>query len=509
MPKYDVTSPDGQTYEVNAPKGATEEDAIAYVQSNFYSNKQAKPVARTFEDDLKDELAANPIGAKFAAAGTALNDLYQGGKQLVGMGDKQAIRNNKIIADANPGSALLGNIGLYTAGGVLAPVFNTAKGAALVGTAAGALSPVEGGNVAGQKLINAGIGGATGFGATKLTNGIANKLASSAANKVLLQSQNATRDATQLASQQAGYVLPPSYAGGGVVSRLAEGLSGKYKTNQAAQLLNQRNTNNLAREYLGMPKGQSFSDDAIQALKNTHNQAYRDVAALPSISNPFNGVAGGVQPTQSGKEVLNQLKDARFNSKLNWKHYNLTGDPEAYAKAAKLDATAEQLENTLEAIAKNSNKPDLVKELVKSRRELAKVHTIDKALNDATGDVDATVLGKMLTNGAPLSDQAKKIGRFSQAYSDVSRVPKSGDANPMTALDWMATGVGAGLSPYALALPAGRMASRAAILSPLVQKSLANKNYSQGLTAKSLERLLATGYAPMALTGAALPSLLE
>lgn len=40
MPKYDVTAPDGQKFEVNAPDGATEQDAISYVQREFYSTKK-------------------------------------------------------------------------------------------------------------------------------------------------------------------------------------------------------------------------------------------------------------------------------------------------------------------------------------------------------------------------------------------------------------------------------------------------------------------------------------
>lgn len=36
MAQYDVTAPDGKTYTVNAPEGATQEDAIAYVQKNLY-----------------------------------------------------------------------------------------------------------------------------------------------------------------------------------------------------------------------------------------------------------------------------------------------------------------------------------------------------------------------------------------------------------------------------------------------------------------------------------------
>lgn len=36
MAKYDVNTPDGKVYTVNAPEGATEADAIRYVQENFY-----------------------------------------------------------------------------------------------------------------------------------------------------------------------------------------------------------------------------------------------------------------------------------------------------------------------------------------------------------------------------------------------------------------------------------------------------------------------------------------
>lgn len=46
MPQYDVTSPDGKTYTVNAPDGATQDDAIKYVQTNFYK-PQAAPVDTT------------------------------------------------------------------------------------------------------------------------------------------------------------------------------------------------------------------------------------------------------------------------------------------------------------------------------------------------------------------------------------------------------------------------------------------------------------------------------
>ena len=43
MPNYRITSPDGRTFNVNAPEGATKEDAIAYIQSTY--KPEEKPMS--------------------------------------------------------------------------------------------------------------------------------------------------------------------------------------------------------------------------------------------------------------------------------------------------------------------------------------------------------------------------------------------------------------------------------------------------------------------------------
>lgn len=43
MPKFTVTAPDGASYTVNAPEGATEADAIAYVQKNIHQSSVPEP----------------------------------------------------------------------------------------------------------------------------------------------------------------------------------------------------------------------------------------------------------------------------------------------------------------------------------------------------------------------------------------------------------------------------------------------------------------------------------
>jgi hypothetical protein len=48
MAKFSITSPDGQTFEVNAPDGATEADAIKYVQDNLLSETKTRGPMREF-----------------------------------------------------------------------------------------------------------------------------------------------------------------------------------------------------------------------------------------------------------------------------------------------------------------------------------------------------------------------------------------------------------------------------------------------------------------------------
>ena len=58
MAKYKITGPDGKTYEVNAPDGASEQDVLAYAQRSF--GAAPAPAARStkpFGEDLGDALA--------------------------------------------------------------------------------------------------------------------------------------------------------------------------------------------------------------------------------------------------------------------------------------------------------------------------------------------------------------------------------------------------------------------------------------------------------------------
>lgn len=78
MPKFRVTSPDGKTYSVNAPEGATQEDAIAYVKSQLTGQGQqpaqpSRPKAQDLGLEEQGTIRGEISGEGPKLAGRSLN----------------------------------------------------------------------------------------------------------------------------------------------------------------------------------------------------------------------------------------------------------------------------------------------------------------------------------------------------------------------------------------------------------------------------------------------------
>jgi hypothetical protein len=278
---------------------------------------------------------------------------------------------------------------------------------------------------------------------------------------------------------------------------------------------NQKVTNKLANEYLGLGKGVALSDDVIDGLKAPHNAVYEQVANLPdtvigqqTVKSAGTGKTSTTDILANGRDLLDQLKEARDVSRAAWKGFGsgTASNPTELLKTAKnADALASSLENKLELVANKNGQTDLVQALKASRKELAKIHTIDKVMNETTGDVDAIALSKLFKKGTPLDGSARKIANFGRAYGKIARVPADGNSAAFTAVDagLMGGGAGAG-NPLLAALPLGRVAGRSAILSRPVQNSMANNTYALNPIQNLIDNVLNTRYLSGGLTGAAL-----
>jgi hypothetical protein len=463
----------------------------------------------------------------------------------------------------------------FSVQGIKNAATRVAGGAIAGGAMSGLINPDDmgtGATLGGAIPVIGKLGGAAG-------KAIVNRLKATHTQAITEALQKSPIRETLKDATEAGYVVPPSYADGGVTSRLAEGLSGKYKTNQLAGIKNQKITDSLARKAVGLSEQTPLTSEAMQTIRqNAYKHGYEPVgsigtvatddayaSALKNIEQPFVSAeksfpTGKSLPTD---DLLTSLRVNRFNAgDALSKIQNLRNDASAaYASGnnalgaanksaanaledviqrnlefkanakdayqeisdvigkrmssadfesvkqaksiigklsqgkithemaieqlggitAKSKTASTALSEAVDAISTVNNKTAEAKKLLDnfkdSRILMAKAHTVENAVKEGGGHVDAMKLAARVQSGKPMTGELATIGKFANNFGDVARIPKSGDANPFTALDFIAGGLGYGLSPYTLALPAARVAARGSVLSGAVQKSLAKNAF--------------------------------
>jgi hypothetical protein len=208
MPKYDVKSPDGITYEVNAPDGATEDEAIAYVQRNFY-----KP-----NEDIIQPSAGigDRLGNLYEGAKLAVSAPFIGGGNLAGIVPDERVKQFKQDVSANMdkpggfGGQVIGG-GLAAAPAMAIPGMQWPAAQMALGGLYGLTYPAENWK---ERAINTG-SGVAGSGAGYLAGSLLNKANSpflnSAQRKAMDDaSRNSMRDTALSEGRAAGYVIPRS-----------------------------------------------------------------------------------------------------------------------------------------------------------------------------------------------------------------------------------------------------------------------------------------------------------
>lgn len=408
--------------------------------------------------------------------------------------DTSKIHENRVIAGEAPVGALAGNVATALPL-AFAPGGTTALGGLGYGTLMGAIQPTEGDE---SRISNALTSGLI-SGIVPTTLKVANALRQDPALLAKQQAVNATKDATTQGALNAGFTIPRSMYNPSFLTNRLESIAGKAATKQQAGAENQNLTNDLARKYLGLAEDTPLSPDVLEQLRNSHAAPYREVAALPSVQVPSSQSAIlGSKQTRNGAEILDELKTTRDVSRSSWKSINngTASNANETIKEAKLaDAKIAKLETELEDLAKANNKPDLVQRLNEARQNIAKVHTIDKAMNDATGEINAQGLSTLQKKGVPLTDEAKQIADFASAYPELAKpgakIPAAGVSKSEALAALLLGGVGHAatgnfMGTLLSTLPLLSHPARAVALSKTLQKM---PNYDQGLVSKALNEL--------------------
>lgn len=472
------------------------------------------------EDTLKPDPTGSTMENMAAGAGKALVDTGRGLRQIgsfvPGLNRLDMFNRDKVNAEVDEskrldtplmatGGGIAGNLAANVAMTVALPVGNTKRAAGAIGAGLGFVQPVAEGE---SRMVNTGVGGAAGVAGKVLGDKAAevftSRLQSAEAAAAAKAAQNQTKDATLAASREAGYVVPPTSANPTKVNQLLEGVSGKIKTAQVASERNQGVTNNLARQALGIGEDVPLTSDTLNALRRQAGQAYEVVrgsgevwrdpkltAALDSLAAKYTGAAKDFPDAVSADvpKLLDALRVSKFDAGSGVDMIAILRDQadkayragdKALGKAAKgaADAMEGQLERHLELTQGQTGALDAFRE---ARKLIAKTYSVQGALNEATGNVDARKLAAQLNKGRPLSGELRQAGEFAQAFPKAAQEIR--DSVPATSpLDWWAgvSGAAASGNPAVLGVVAARPMVRNMLLSQGYQGAMTTPSYAPG-----------------------------
>lgn len=315
---------------------------------------------------------------------------------------------------------------------------------------------------------------------------------------------NPTKLQTAKESMDAGYVIPPNMIKPTFKNSVVESISGKQATQQFASTKNTEITEGLTRKALGIADDVPLTQGTMEGLRETAGKAYADVSSL----------------SPKAASDLEALKVARNESQGWFNAYNRSASPDDLLKAKTARELADKLETALEAHARTAGKDDLIPALRAARKQIAKTYTVGRALNDASGTVDARVFGRLYEKGKPLSDGLDTAGKFASAFQKAAMSPqqvgspgvhnlKAGLAAAMSAagsgagiatgLGGVATG-GVGLALGALPFVAPPVA-RSMMFSKGAQQGLLRAPSGQGLLGNTIDEALPLMYRTNPLLG--------
>ena len=327
---------------------------------------------------------------------------------------------------------------------------------------------------------------------------------------------------------KSGFVIPPSEVKGtGVIKKGLEYLLGE-KTPAKASVKNQQVVNSKIRTFLDVPENTPLNN-AMQVIKDRTQPIYDEVAKIKpilvsksqTIPQTRTGSMGEVidipskkvaaQKTRSGQQILTDIEKQRATTSKSYRDANnkANKDNEApnYEQAEKSLAKQQKLEAELERLADLSGNKDLAAKLKEARKDRAKGHSIEDAIDK--GDLNATLFAKQ-NKKRPVDGEGKEIIDFANDYPNlVKKQPKPSILSQVQSLvQPLVIGGGAGLLgglPAAAAFLGARQITPPLLLSKLFQSGLGKSNFMP--TGSGLLKTLANQ--PVVTGATYIPSLLQ
>lgn len=415
--------------------------------------------------------ASVPIGGAIGGlTGYLANELAQGRSPTLGGAA------NIAITSALPGApvARLGSSALRSEGAKQAIASMAGTQAERAIDEGQPISPMEAALAVGGSALGVQAASTTGRGAVRAD------LVASRQNKKVV-------DRLRLA-QSIGYSTDPVAQNPSAFTKGIERLEGGQAVAQAEiARINQPVTNKHVRYALGLPADAQLNGETLEELKKNVAAPYRQLEQISPMA---------------GK-LLDRLNTLRRDARDLWKDYSVNARVETRREAERLTAQAEGVETALEKLAKNNKaNPKLVDEMKEARRKLARIFVAESALNDATQNIDAIVLGKIHESNKNYLDGALRVvAEIANTQPAVMKEfvrPPSGSANYLGRSALAATfgvaGYGTGGVPGAIAGGvAGSVADipfRSLSVSKAYQKAFGIPRYETLTTPQAVQRFL-------------------
>ena len=518
MPIAKVQLADGRIGRFEVPEGTSPDQVLEFastmntpVQAVFPGVGQSLLQGTTF--GFADEIQAGIAAATAAPfVDDSFGDLYTQAKN-------EFRQENEQFKDGHPKTAFAAELaGGITTGGVgAAKVFgaNALKNIPNLMKLAG-IGGVEGG-IAGAGYSNEDkMGGLAKGAAVGVPLGIALPYLGSKVSQGYQKTKdskvvNSLTDTVVSKARGLGYTLPPAQTNPSIINQVLEGVSGKAQTAQQAAIRNQKVTNNLAKNSVGLGHDLPLNKDMLKAVRRQSGKAYQKIKdALPEYKSDaafrqeIKDVVSGYQATKADfPDMANKKIDNLIENLLSKESFN-SNSLMTYIRQLRKDASinyrsqfpkmqslgkvqrdsADALENMIERRLWVEGKMDAYKDFVAARQTIAKTHSIDKAMNDI-GVVNAGKLNAQLRAGKPLSGDLKTIAQTHQfAPKALQEVNTSMPGiSPLDAA--VASVPGMTQSPHAALKAAswltGRPALRSMILSKPYQKYMGAPSYDPRL----------------------------
>jgi hypothetical protein len=551
MPRFSVNAPDGSIIPVDAPEGATEQDAIAFAASIWKPKAAESGVPGPRQSygamEVPGAAIANlPASAKRFAGGLyeAITSPVQTLKAAadVAAGALQNVLPEKAVNfinqfDGNPEASKRAVDMANAVGGLYKERYGTYEGIKRtlaedpVGAAADLSTLLTGGAAATSRVAPA-VSSALKTAAVA-TNplSVITKPAQAvlAAKEKILPSAilkekklNAVRDATLRAAQGEGYVATPGSVSPTGANILSERMAGKTHLEQLASVQNQTVTDKLARRAVGIPETAPLTSDAMKDIRKfEYTKGYEPIKNLgpiktdgaylddlinleASYTGPGGSFPGAVPETVSNlvktftadkfdaKDAVKVTQTLREQAKSNF----FKGDNDlAKAQIGISNALENQIERSLTA-AQRPDAAKLLEQFRLSRQRMAVSHTIEDAIKEGAGTVVASKLARDIQSGKYVSGDVKTIAEFANVFPRVMQSPSQiGTPASGTILGRGLTGAaGAGVG-YAIGGEAGGGIGAAMGLAAPEMVSAGMRNY---LLSERGQRNLIPNYSPFA-----------